>query len=166
MDRALIVCLCVCAVVGFAVGMPMTAQAYSVYADGLPSSTYTDLFADVLNNCSSNADYVFFRGGQYEYYMAVGDLTYLSGSFRGSNVTVYKLQTYSSYSSSNYTFTSSTVSSFSLSSDNRVVYSNLGAFPNFIERNETYEYTTLYILVVVCLCLLVRPIFSFTLRKR
>lgn len=68
MDRALILCICMLAVIGIAAGTPMTAHAYSVYSDGLPSATYMDLFADVLNNCSSNTDYVFFRGGQYEYY--------------------------------------------------------------------------------------------------
>lgn len=147
--------------------MPQNAYGYTVYSEGTLSSTYVTYFRDIISGVKPNDKYVAFRSGQYSYTLAVGDLS-LSGTSISSTGTV-KLYVYESTSSgysSNYTYNVSEVSDFKLNVGNYIIYSNLGDFPMLEERGVIYEYTTLYIAIIIGLCMFIRSIFSFTYRLR
>lgn len=143
-------------------------QASAVYTEGNISSTYRDIFEDVLDNINVKFDdYVFYRSGQYSYTLVVGDLEYANKNFRADEYTCYVISySNSGYSSSTYTYTTSSGADFSLDVGNYVVYSNLGHYPNLIERDTYYGYATLYIIIVIGLCVVIRGIFKFTYRTR
>lgn len=150
-----------------AIAMPQNAYGYSVYSEGTLSSTYTTYFRDIMAGIEPNQKYVAYRSGQYSYTLAVGDLS-ISGTTISSidTVTLYVYQSTSSGYSSTYTYDVSTVSDFSLDIGNYIVYSNLGNYPILEERGVIYEYTTLYIAIIIGLCMFIRSIFSFTYRIR
>lgn len=142
--------------------------AYSVYTDGNISSTYLTYFQDILSGLSPLDDYVFFRSGQYDYTLIVGDLTYADSVFSGKDYTAYTISTNSGTSaySSVYKYTVTSGSNFSLSVGSYLVYSNLGSYPILEDRSSVYGYATLFLLVVIAVCMLVRPILNFTYRFR
>lgn len=147
---------------------PMQALAYSVYEDGNISSTYTTIFRDILEDTNIFEDYVFFRSGQYEYTMIVGDITLSGTSFSAADFTEYVISyTSGSYgSTSNYSYTTSTGTNFSLSVSDNLVYSNLGHYPKLIERGVYYEFASLVTLCIIGMCMLMRPMFQFVCRLR
>lgn len=139
--------------------------AYEIY-EGSISSTYTTYFNQILTKHSPIEDYIVFRNGQYDYIMLVGDL-YLNGStFTGSDLTEYSIRTDSSNYNSTYKLYTSTGNSLDLNVNNNIIYSNLGSFPNIIERGDIYEFNTLFTFIIIGLCVLVRPMFKFTYRSR
>ena len=150
-----------------AIAMPQNAYGYSVYDEGTLSSTYTTYFRDIMAGIEPNQKYVAYRSGQYSYTLAVGNLS-ISGTTISSTdtVTLYVYETSSSGYNSQYRYNVSTVTDFNLDVSNYIVYSNLGNYPILEERGVIYEYTTLYIICIIGLCLFVRSIFAFTYRLR
>ncbi len=162
----LLVCLLAAAVTVSAA--TQAAAAASVY-QGTVSTTYVDYAKQILTKCPPFQDYVFFRSGQYEYTLVCGTLTLNGDTFTGSNVGEFTItyHTQSGYSgTSYYTVTGKSTNSFSLDTNNELVYSSLGSFPALTERGDFVETLTLLLLVVVSLCMLIRPIYSFVLRRR
>lgn len=155
------------AVVALAVllAVPMSASAATIY-DGNISSTYTSIFKDIVQKeMRFNESYVYFRSDQYEYSLVVGNLTYEDNKFSSDGeVRVYKIDTQSSSYNSAYEYTVSTEPAFSLTVDKQLIYSNLGDFPDLIERTNYYEMATLILLIVCILLYLLRSLFSFNLR--
>lgn len=164
MVRKILTCVLLLAVIS---AVPISASAATIY-EGNISSSYTTIFKDVANKeVSFNEDYVFFRSGQYEYSLVIGDLTFENGNFSSNgDVRIYLIDTESNSYNSSYVYSVSTESSFNLTVSNQLIYSNLGHYPDLIERSSYYEVATLILLLsAVCLYLL-RSIFGFCLRYR
>ncbi len=144
--------------------MPSRASAAEVY-DGSISTTYITIFRDIATKIGPADDYVFFRSGQYEYQMYVGDLTYENDSFTGTGLKVYTISTAGSGYSNAYTYDWST-SDLELAPGTALIYSNLGEFPDLIERSDYLAYSQILLLFIGLCIVLLRPIFSFCLRPR
>lgn len=136
--------------------------------DGTISSTYIDIFKQF--DISINDDYVFFRSGQYEYSMLVGDIDYSNNNFNLSgNGKLYTLvyNTGTGYgSNSYYTRTVSDVSNYTVTTGGKLVYSNLGDFPILGERGDIYAFISAFLLSVIGLSAFIGGIFGFVLRYR
>ena len=155
----------ICVLAGMVpMALPASAASYTTH-DGNISTTYITIFRDIVGKISPLDDYVFFRSGQYEYILVSGDLEYSGGSFAGQSVKVYRIVTDSAYSST-YSYFQTEETAFSLTPGSGLVYSNLGAYPDLIDRTSFYAFASL-ILLLACVCMyLIRSIFSFTLRRR
>lgn len=156
------------AVLAILSSMTINASAADVYTEGNISTTYVTYFQDILGKVSPLKDYVFFRSGQYEYTMVVGDLELSSGVFISSQpcevYTIYS--TTSSGYNQTYSFGSTIENTYSLRVADSLVYSNLGDYPDLIERGDYLE-TAVLLLILVALCMsLVARIFNFCLRIR
>lgn len=159
--KSVIICLAVCVILA----VPVYANADQVYKDGNISTSFLTYFSDLSSKISPIDDYVFFRSGQYEYKLVAGDLDYESGYFYGSDVKSFTLSTSNAYSPG-YIWTSEALDFFDLTTDGYMVYSNLGSYPDLMERGDSYAFATLLLLVVVLCCYLFRSIFGFSLRSR
>ena len=111
--------------------MPETAMAATVTPyDGNISSTYTQIFKDILAKRNPFENYVFFRSGQNEYVMYVGSFTYENGLLTASEtVTKYLIQTNTGYNSQ-YVYTVLEESDVVIDPGSSLVYSDLGSFPS------------------------------------
>ena len=144
--------------------LPLAASAATVY-DGNISTTYITIFRDIVSKLPLTADYVFFRSGQYEYLMVVGDLDYNGSMFTGSDVTQYILVTNGNYNST-YEYGTAHLNSFSLAPSDALVYSNLGNYPDLYDRSD-YTLVGIFFAIGLCFaCYLISKIFDFTLRMR
>lgn len=134
------------------------AQSYTVY-DGNMSTTYITYFRDIVNNLSLKDDYVCFRSGQNEYILAVGDLEYQDGFIGSANeVEIYRIATEGNYNST-YTYSVTTADSLAVYTGDEILYSNLGNYPNLIERGSQYEILTAVLLSVALLSYVIKRIF-------
>lgn len=138
----------------------------SVYTEGNISSTYTTIFQDVLDGLNPLDDYVFYRSGNYEYRMYVGDLDLSDSLFTGQDLDLYLLRyNQSGYTQTSYTYEKSDGQSIYLDVGSYLVYSNLGGYPTLVERGEFLDLSKIIFLFIVALCCLIRPIINFTWRK-
>lgn len=144
--------------------LPLAASAASIY-DGNISTTYVTFFRDMAAKLPIGTDYVFFRSGQYEYSMVAGDLSWDGSMFSGEDLTQYIMTTNTGYNST-YQFGTVSLDTFSLATGGALVYSNLGSFPDLYERTEYIANTQLFMLAVLTVMVMIRPIFTFTLRLR
>ena len=137
MDRKVSVMVCVLALIfGFAV----TAQAatHTVY-DGNPSSTYINYFRDIVAGLSLHDNYLAFRSGQNEYMLITGDLQYDGNTFTLLDTgTVYTFISDNNYNAS-LSYQVGTITSFALNPEDKLIYSDLGQFPQLEERGTKYE---------------------------
>lgn len=146
--------------------LPLSASAYSVYEDGSLSSTYTTYYRDVVSGLSPFDNYVYWRSGQYEYSLVVGDLDYNNGKFSSDQTCKhYKFTTSSGYNST-FTYSTTNINDFSLSVGNALVYSDLGNYPCLTDRGDFYAFTSLLLMFIALCIFLVRSIFGFNLRTR
>ena len=163
--------VCIVLLVCFVMAMPLQAQAstYSPYNDGTIGSNQLQYFRDIVSNLGINDSYVASRTGRYTYQLFAGDIKYSNGQFMGSQqgsvITVYTINTDSS-SYGSYTYNVSTDNNFTFNASNYLVYSNLGEYPGLEERSVLYELSSLFILAVIGLCALLRPLFSYVYRTR
>lgn len=152
-----IIALAFCAVIllGFAHGS--RANAYSVY-DGNMSSTYVTYFKDILSGVDFTDNYVAFRSSNYEYIMVVGELTFENNTFSlTGDGTIYTFNTDGNYNS-NYTYDVDTISNFTLTPNNRILYSDLGSYPQLVSRGDKYEMLTT---VLLCTFMLSFVVYNF-----
>ena len=148
-----------------AMAMPTAAMAADATPyDGSISTTYITIFRDLATKVSIFDDYVFFRSGQNEYVMYVGDISYENGKFAGKGLTVYTITNETNYNSV-YNYSIST-RDLDLSAGSALIYSNLGQYPDLIERNDYYAFATLTLLFIALCCYLLRSVFGFSLRSR
>lgn len=151
---------------------PTQAQAstYVPYNDGNIGSSYLQIFRDIVSDLPIGDSYVACRSGEYTYKLFAGDLKYQSGQFLGNDkssiVKVYTIDTNKSSYNSRYVYTVTTEQNFSLDSSNYLVYSNLGDYPSLEERSTTYAFITLFVVIIIGLCMLIRPLFAFVYRLR
>lgn len=159
--RSLILCMCVCLLMSAA----MQAHAEVVYSDGMLNSSYVPYFRDLVSKLPMNEDYVLFRSGAYEYKLVSGELEYDGGFFYGSDVKSFIIS-FPNENSLDAIFISEDIETWDLITSGRLVYSNLGDYPELIERGSHYEAATLILLIVGFIAYFMRSIFRFTLRLR
>lgn len=131
------------------------ASAYSIYQGNI-STTQLTYFKDIANNLMPNDEYVFFRSGQYDYTMIVGDLDYSNGVFSlvsdvGKDYTITQSDNYNS----TYEYVVSDINEFNLVYTNELIYSNLGEFPELIERGTQYEtliLVAIFVIIISSVC--------------
>lgn len=147
-------------------------EAYNTSVEvyqGTINTTYLTIFRDIVSSLGINDDYVFFRSSDTSYSLLSGDLEYSSGLFTladtGQLYTVTSVSGSYNYNSY-YSYDVVEVSSYEVVVDDYLVYSNLGDFPTLVERGAGYEFATLFILFVALLCVVLRSVFSFCLRRR
>lgn len=151
----------------------LTVLAVQTFAEspykGTFSSTYLTFFEDIP--VSVLDDYVVYRSDNNSYVMVVGDLTFDNNTFSSSELcTKYVIQQVSSSSSvsyqSYYSYSVTDISSFNLSCSDILIYSNLGDYPALSSKSDSYIFTLLFVISVVCLCILLYRVFKFNLRYR
>lgn len=114
------------------------AQTVAEYntADGYNlGTTYVSIFQGVAYKVPFGQHYVYWRNSQNEYCFAYGKLSY-DGSFYSSDPVTVVTYSYDGQYNSQYSYEVSTDSSFSLSVGDSLVYSDLGDFPDLINRKE------------------------------
>ena len=137
------------------------AATYNVYENSTISSTYITYFKDILSGQSILSDYVAFRSGQYEYTLAVGDLEYNGNGSYSGDVKTFVFDTQTSGYNSNLRFTVSQDNSFNLSSNDCVLYSNIGDYPHLIERGANIETIQTILICIILLSIVINRIFYY-----
>lgn len=133
-----------------ALGTTAHAASFTPY-EGTPSNTYIQYFRDIVSGIGFNEHYVALRSGQYEYVLAVGDIQYGNDIFTSADVVgLYTITLSSGYNSST-TYSFNEVDSLYVSTNDQIVYSDLGHYPQLVERGAKYE---MFTAVLVCTALL------------
>lgn len=138
--------------------------AYSLY-DGNISSNYITLLRDLVGKVDPFADYVAFRSGQHDYVIISGDIECIAGDFTGKNCNVVRVVTDPEYSTRYEIYETNEVG-IVLSAGSSLVYSNLGAYPDLIDRTSVYSFASLVLLLICVFLYLIRSVFAFTYRRR
>lgn len=132
-----------------------TAQAatHSIYENGNLGNTYVTYFRDILSGSKFNDDYIAFRSGQYSYTMVVGDLD-LNGkavSLNG-NGKIYTFSTDNSNYNTQYKYDVAETTNFSVNLTDEIIYTNLGDYPQLVERGAKYEMLSVFLMCIALLC--------------
>lgn len=168
MVRSLKVCLLACMmVIAFAIPLQASTSPY----EGTISDSYKSIFSDTLADVSLFDNYVFWRSGEYQYSMLVGDIVEDNGTFSVSGGEMYVLDIInidgSAWASNSYhRFTHYLDIDYTLTSDNFLVYSDIKGYPKLEERGITYEFITAFLVLCTIIGTLVWRIFKFLLRER
>lgn len=149
------VCLCLL----FCVSRSAQATAYTPY-DGSISSTYITYFKDIVSGIGFNENYVALRTGQYEYVLFVGQFTYENGVYTlqdtGTAYTISNEGNYNTYQ----TYSVNEVTDVTVTPQDKIIYSDLGQYPQLIDRGSKYEMLNTYLLVGFMLIFFILRIFS------
>lgn len=121
-------------------------SSYDASTDYNLGTSNQGIFSGLVSKVPFGQHYVYWRDGQYSYKFAYGDLSLDGSVFTGSGPVTICNYSYTGSSYSNYyTYTVSTDNSFSLSSGNQLVYSDLGNYPGLQEREvQTYVAITAF----------------------
>lgn len=148
--------------------LPMAATAsaagYTVY-EGNISGTYSGIAKDLMGSVGLDDSYLFFRSGQYEYILLVGDLSYSNGRFTADSAVEYKILTGSNYGQ-DYSYYVTDVTDVSLSPGFNMVYSDLGDYPELRSWSDMLDLLQVFLLALYGVMFLIHCIFSFVLRRR
>lgn len=148
---------------------PCSALADSVY-QGTISTTYSTMFRDVVSSLPAKDDYVFFRSGDQVYTLVAGDLEYKNGSFSlngtGKKYVITNVSGSGAGYSSYYSYQVTSTNNFTLSPGNYLIYSNLGDYPTLEERGVQYEFSTMFLICVIAIVGVIRPLYKYCLRDR
>lgn len=162
MVRKVTTFLLVCILLVGAFCTQASAETHTVYENGNLSTTYITYFKDILSGTDIRSNYVAFRSGQYSYSLIVGELENNNGviSLVGEGKE-YKFYTTSSNYNSQYYYDVIDLNNFSVNTDNYIIYSDVGDFPELIERGAKYEILTTILLCCfvvgyVCRCIFYR----------
>ena len=144
-----------------AIGTVAQAATYDVY-EGSPSNTYIQYYRDILSGIPITENYVVFRSGQNEYKMVVGELVQNNGLFTSeSECDVYTFSQRDSGYSGYYIYEISTIDSLVVDCGNKIVYSDLGNYPQLEERGAKYEILTTILIVAICVGYVCRSVFHY-----
>lgn len=128
------------------------AATHEVYENGNLGTTYITYFKDILSGADFKDNYVAFRSGQYEYTLIVGELDFSGGVFSlVESGKEYRFYTTSSNYNSQYYYDVNDIGEFSLLANNSILYSDVGDYPELIERGVKYEMFTALLLCVALL---------------
>lgn len=152
--------LAVCVLLVGAICTQASAATHTIYDEGTLSSTYTTYFKDIVSGIGFTDNYVAFRSGQYSYSMVVGDLEYNNGviSMTGTGKE-YKYSTANSGYNQQYRYTVTDLNSFSVNTGDYIIYSDVGDFPQLVERGAKYEILTALLLCIFAVSYIIRRIF-------
>lgn len=138
------------------------ASTHAIYDSGTLSTTYVTYFRDIVSGIGFNENYVAFRSDQYTYILVVGVLEYNNGiiTLVGESAKEYKYyaETTSGYNSQ-YRYSVGTLNDFSVDTSNYIIYSDVGDYPQLIERGAKIESITAIILCIFIVMYIVRNIF-------
>lgn len=136
------------------------AFTHNVYENGNLGTTYVSYFKDVLSGTSFKDNYVAFRSGQYSYSLIVGELKNENGVISLlSPGKEYKFYTENSGYNSQYYYDVLDINDFSLNVGNSILYSDVGDFPELIERGAKYETLNTILIVIIMLSFVISRIF-------
>lgn len=160
MVRKIAVIVCCMLVLITAICGTVQAATHEVYENGSLSSTYITYFKDIVSGIGFNDNYVAFRNGQYSYIMVVGDLDYNNNviSLVGDGKS-YTFTTNSTNYNSQYNYYVADINNFSVNCDNNIIYSDVGDFPQLIERGDKYAIFTAFLLCIAFVCIVINRIF-------
>lgn len=162
MVRQIKTVVCLLVIMLLCCGFATTAHAtsYDVY-DGNPSNTYIQYYRDILSGIPITKNYVVFRSGQNQYVMVVGDLVHNNGLFTSdAECSVYTMETSGNYNSY-YSYNIDTIDSFYLDAGDKIIYSDLGTYPQLEERGAKYEILTAILIVAVCVGYVCKSVFRY-----
>lgn len=109
--------------------------SHSVTSDYGVGTSNINLFGPLAAKLPFGTHYVYWRDGQYQYRLAYSQEITVSGSrFSSPSVTLVTYQTNMGYGSQ-ATWTVSKDSNFSLSAGNYLVWSDLGDYPQLVDRS-------------------------------
>lgn len=135
----------------------------AVYESVSPNSSYANFASALLPKLGWSDDYVFFRGGENEYFFVYGNLDFQGGRFVGSGCSFTRF--YYSGSSRGYLCDSGT-SDVSLSVDGYIVLSNLGLYPTLTGSDALSTHMLAFVSSVALGLFAISRLLSFTLRTR
>lgn len=159
MVRKIVSIMSICILLVGAFCTQANADTHTVYDEGTLSSTYVTYFKDIVSGIGFNDNYIAFRSGQYSYTMVVGDLEYENGVVTLNEPGKEYVFTTSSGYNSQYRYEVNDISNFSVTCGDYIVYSDIGDYPQLIERGAKYEMLSAFLIVVICLCVVIRSIF-------
>lgn len=159
MVRKVIYCFLICVLLVGAFCTQANAETHSVYDNGSLGTTYITYFKDIISGADFRSNYVAFRSGQYSYTMVVGELQNNNGviSLVGQG-TEYVFSNTGNYNSQ-YTYDVNTINDFSLNTGNYIIYSDVGNFPELVERGAKFEILTTILFCTVIVGYVIRCIF-------
>lgn len=161
MVRKIVISLVICILLVGAICTQASADTHSIYDEGTISSTYLTYFKDIVSGIKFTDNYVAFRSGQYSYTMVVGDLEYNNGvislNSEGKEY-VFASRSISGYNQQ-YGYEVNNINNFSITCGDNIIYSDVGDYPQLIERGDRYEILTLFLLCIVVLCIVINRIF-------
>lgn len=132
--------------------LPISASAstYSVYTQGNISTTYLSYFEDVVNKLGITDHYVFFRSGNNEYtLLASPDLQLIDSTFLCDSPKVYQIYTIQGDGyTTTYNFRHFTDGATVLNVGSSFVFSDLGDYPDLVDRGDYYEVVISFVLCV------------------
>lgn len=149
-----------------AVPISASAEVFDV-DEGNISTQILTYFEDIINKeVGLDENYVLFRSAQYEYILLIDKDLELSGSefLTTADVKLYRITT----SGNSYTMYYELIGEECIvnNSSQKILYSNLGHYPDLIERSNYYEIATLILLLSAFCIYLFRSIFGFCLRSK
>lgn len=163
MVRQVVTTLLICILLVGAVCTQANAVTHQVYEEGNINTTYLDYFRDIVSGIGFNDNYVAFRSSQYSYTIVVGDLNFNEGNFTlNSPCKEYVFYIEQSGYNSIYKYYVNDITTFDLQSNSNIIYSDLGYYPQLVERGAKYEILTSVLLCIFGLCIIIYRIF----RKR
>ncbi len=133
----------------------------SSYDNVIPNDI-VDVFRDIVADQSILSDYVACCTKEGEYSLFIGNIGYKNSKF--SSEEKIKLISLKSDENNKLVYSSQTVSGLTLFTEGKVIYSNLGDFPNLIRRGEVYEILQTILIVIIGCCILISRIFGASKR--
>ena len=156
-----IICLCVIVLMLVnCIAIQALAATHTVYDSSTISSTYLTYFRDILSGTPLNSNYVAFCNAQNSYIMVVGDLEYNNGtiSLNGGGKSYTFSRTDGNYNNQ-YRYYVNDINNFSVNVGNNIIYSDVGEFPQLIERGAKYEILTTIIICIALFAAVISRIF-------
>ena len=136
------------------------AATHSVYDNGSMSNTYVTYFKDIVSGIGFNENYVAFRSGQYSYVMVVGQLDLDGNTVKLiDHGKIYEFSTDGTGYNSYYKYYVNDITNFSVDLSNDIIYTDLGDYPELIERGDKYEILSVLLLCIICLSCVVGRVF-------
>lgn len=146
--------------------IPVSAEVFTVDYGSFTSS-FLNIFRDVAEGLTGES-YVAWRNGDNDFAMYIGDtLTETNGTFTGEAGRIVSLSTVRWTDASGSSYTTYTdyyvreIDSFTLRTNNVLVYSSLDDYPALKQGGEEFEFSLLFIISIVCIAAVIIRIFSW-----
>ena len=125
-------------------GISLLSLSSGASTDYSVGTTMNQYVIAIVGSRGYGEHYVLWRAGQYDYYCAVGNISYSGDRYVGSDCDLYYLRTYGSYNSG-YEWTYSK-QDIAVSRNGMLVWSDLGGMPmlNTGEGGNWYDQALLY----------------------